>query len=89
VGSIYYKQTPNLIYVLEGDNKTLNIKTGYTYINLPIYCKNLFSISSKKKSALEAVENLIYTKNYAQQSVNVTIIPNYDLKPGSRIYLKN
>lgn len=89
VGSIYYKQTPNLIYVLEGDNKTLNIKTGYTYINLPIYCKNLFSISSKKKSALEAVENLIYTKNYAQQSVNVTIIPNYNLKPGSRIYLKN
>lgn len=91
MGSIYYKQTPNLIYTLS-DDEELGIsdrKTGYVYINLQSSNKNLFSVSSKKKTGIETIQNLIYSKNYIQQPVNLTIIPNYKIEPGSRIYLKN
>jgi hypothetical protein len=57
MGSIYYKQTPNLIYILS-DDEELNIserKTGYVYINLQSSNKNLFSVSSKKKTGIEVI----------------------------------
>lgn len=88
--SIYYKQTPNLIYKLSNEKfDVADMKTGFIYINLPIENKNLFSISSKGKSAIEVIEELIYNKTYVQEPVNITIIPNYDLKVGSRITLIN
>ena len=51
--------------------------------------ENLFTISSKGKSAKERIEELLYNHSYCIESVNITAIPVYHLEPNSRILVKD
>ena len=51
--------------------------------------ENLFTISSKGKSAKERIDELMYNHSYCIESTNITTVPVYHLQPNSRIIIKD
>jgi hypothetical protein len=51
--------------------------------------ENLFTISSKGKSAKERIDELLYNHSYCIESASITTIPIYHLQPNSRILVKD
>ena len=86
IGAIYYKQAPYIIYDFDGEVK--RDLTGYAYIQARGY-EGMFSISSKKKTAIEAVETLIAEKAYNVESISFSMIPDYSLDVNTRARIKN
>lgn len=87
VKTIYYREIPQVIF--QTGIETYEHQTGYTYIQLQGTMENLFTISSKGKSAKERTEELLYTHGYCAESVNLTAIPVYHLEPNSRITIQD
>lgn len=58
---------------------------GYVYIQLPDYLENAFSISTRSKSAMNAIDEMLYQQSYCIESVNINAIPVYSLQPNTRI----
>lgn len=87
VKSIYYKEIPQVIF--QTGEETYEHQTGYTYIQLQGTMENLFTISSKGKSAKERIEELLYTHGYCVESISLTAIPVYHLEPNSRILVRD
>ena len=98
IKSIYYKDTPLIIYYLaqseipgQNPTDTLNqpyIKPGYAYAQLS-NIENLFSISSQGKTAKDELDSLLYTHAYCSESVSLNTIPIYSLQPNTRISIKD
>lgn len=86
IGAIYYKQAPYIIYDFDGEVK--RDLTGYAYIQARGY-EGMFSISSKKKTAIEAVETLIAEKAYNAETISFSMIPDYSLDVNTRARIKN
>lgn len=89
VKSIYYEETPTVLYINSQEFDRDNIESGYTYIFTQPNMENLFRISSRGKSAKEAVDDLLYQHSYCIESVTITAIPIYYLQPNSRIYIRD
>ena len=89
VRAIYFREIPNLIYQISSKNtyNSYDFKTGYTYINLPKNCENLFTISALGKSAKEAIDVLLYNYSYCVETITLNTIPVYYLEPNVRIYV--
>lgn len=87
VKSVYYREVPKVIF--QTGEETYEHQTGYTYVQLQDTMENLFTISSKGKSAKERIEELLQTHGYCTESANITTIPVYHLEPNSRIYIQN
>ena len=87
VKSIYYREIPTTIFQIGAE--TYEHQTGYTYIQLQPTMENLFTISSKGKSAKERIDELMYNHSYCIESTNITAIPVYHLQPNSRIVVKD
>lgn len=89
VRAIYFREIPNLIYQISSKNvyNSYDFKTGYTYINLPKNCENLFTISALGKSAKEAIDVLLYNYSYCIETVTLNTIPVYYLEPNTRIFV--
>ena len=51
--------------------------------------ENLFIISSKGKSAQEAIEELLYKYSYCIESTNITALPVYHLQPNTRVLIRD
>ena len=68
---------------------TTRRKTGYTYVNLPDSMRDLFSISSRGKSAEEEANELFNQHSYCTESITVTSIPIYHLEPNTLIHIRN
>ena len=51
--------------------------------------ENLFTISSKGKSAKERIDELLYNHSYCIESVSVTAVPVYHLQPNSKILIQD
>lgn len=83
VKSIYYREIPNVIF--QTGNEEFEHKTGYVYIQLQNTMENLFTISSKGKSAKERVEELLYNNGCCTETISITALPIYHLEPNSRI----
>ena len=47
--------------------------------------ENLFTISSKGKSAKERIEELLYNNGCCTETISITALPIYHLEPNSRI----
>lgn len=60
-------------------------KPGYVYVQLPEYLENMFSISTRGKSAMSAIDEMLYSMSYCVESVNISAIPVYSLQPNTRI----
>ena len=51
--------------------------------------ENLFTISSKGKSAKERIDELLYNHSCCIENANITTIPVYHLEPNTRILVQN
>lgn len=87
VKSIYYREIPQVIF--QTGIETYEHQTGYTYVQLQNTMENLFTISSKGKSAKERIEELLYTHGYCSESISLTTLPVYHLEPNSRIKVQD
>ena len=62
---------------------------GYTFIRLPTYMENMFSISAQGKSAFDKLDNWLYSFAYCTESISVSALPVYYLQPNTRIFVKD
>lgn len=89
VKSIYFRDTPTVIFFDPYKSTNLDRKTGYTYIQCPSYMEQLFSISGQGKSAIDELDNLLYNHAYCVESVSINAIPIYYLVPNTRIFIED
>lgn len=90
VKAIYFRETPTVIFVNEEDwEEQNNIKLGYTYIKLPPYMQNLFSISSQGKSAKNVLDEYLYNYACCAESISLSCLPIYYLQPNTRIFVRD
>lgn len=82
VKSIYFRDTPNVIFYAPGEEITYEM--GYTYVQAP---EEMFSISAQGKSAKTRLDELIYQHGYCIESASITAIPIYYLEPNTRVYV--
>ena len=83
VKSIYFRETPNVIYAPPGEAGELS---GFRYIQCA-EIDGMFSISAQGKSAKERLDELLYQHSYCIESATITTIPIYYLQPNTRVYL--
>lgn len=87
VKSIYYREIPKTIFQI--GQEAYEHQTGYTYVQLQGTMENLFTISSKGKSAQEKIEELLYQYSYCIESTNLTALPVYHLEPNTRVQVRD
>jgi hypothetical protein len=51
--------------------------------------KNLFTITSKGKSAKEQIDSMLYDYSYCIESTTIVTIPIYRLEPNTRIVVRD
>jgi hypothetical protein len=51
--------------------------------------ENLFTISSKGKSAKERIDELLYNHSYCIENVTITAIPVFHLEPNYKILVRD
>lgn len=86
VKSIYYRDTPNVIFtqnIDEGD-----MISGFKYIQVP-GIDYMFSISAQGKSAKDRIDELLYEHGYCSESISITSVPLYFLQPNTRISIQD
>ena len=103
VKAIYFREIPNVIFydlptdatederesALEELRVQQELKTGYTFIQLPKAMENLFSISSQGQSAKDVLESMMYQHTYCTESISISSLPVYYLEPNTRIFVRD
>lgn len=95
--AIYYKQVPQILFVTGDelqDLKKENLQdfynlSGYNFIQISSAYEKYFSISSRQKSAQDALDDLLYQHLYCSENVTLTSIPIYYLQPNNRIFVRD
>ena len=88
VTSIYFREIPQIIfYGYENDNTIVNEKTGYTYINISDWAKDVFTYSAQGISAKDYIDSQLYNYSYCIEEISLTTIPIYYLEPNTRIFI--
>ena len=87
VKSIYYRDTPKVIFTSAEKFNTEEHKTGYNYFIIRDGYDNMFSISSQGISAKNRIDELIYQYSYCTESVTLQAIPIYYLDVNKRIHV--
>ena len=86
VKRIFYENIPNRIYRNRGEQQNFE---NYSYCDLTPDQWNLFTISSKGKSAKEEIETLLQKHTTSLDSINLKAIPVYYLEPNQKIAVKD
>lgn len=92
INSIYYREVPTVIFVDANTNiqaEKAKKGTGYTYIQLPEYLENLFSMSARGKSAMDVLNEWLYSNAYCAESITINALPVYYLEPNARILVRD
>lgn len=88
VKSVYYKETPSIIFTsFEKFEKEVK-KDGYRYF-LASNLDDMFIRSAQGKSAKEAIDELLYNHSYCADNITLNTVPIYYLEPNTRIRLYN
>lgn len=88
VKSIYFRETPTLIFVDSESPENGNVKTGYTYVNLPSTdLTKLFSLSTQGKSAKTVLDGMLYKYACCADQITFNTLPYYHLQPNKRIFV--
>ena len=88
VKSVYYKETPSIIFTsFEKFEKEVK-KDGYRYF-LASNLDDMFTRSAQGKSAKEAIDELLYNHSYCADNITLNTVPIYYLEPNTRIRLYN
>lgn len=88
IKSIYYRDTPSIIFLEDENSEKDESKTGYKCFQVTGY-EGMFSISSQGKSAKDEIDSLLYNYSYAQESISVSAVPIYYLQPNTRITIND
>lgn len=92
VSAIYYKDTPNILYLNEDfqniNNENYNTNS-FSYFQLNGELSNLYSISTQSKSAFDELQDLLYKFTYCTENITITSLPVYTLKPNYRIMVSS
>lgn len=92
IKAIYFRDVPTVVFI---DKKTSIAEerkkqgSGYTYIKLPEYFENLFSISAQGKSAMDVLNEWLYSYAYCAESITMNTLPIYYLEPNTRILVRD
>ena len=92
IKSIYFRDVPTVIFVDQNSDIAEERRkkgTGYTYIQLPDYLENLFSMSSQGKSAMDILDDWLYSFAYCAESITINTLPIYYLQPNTRISVRD
>lgn len=83
VKAISYREVPNVLFneLNEGDT----LQPGYIYINLPDYLSGMFSLTRRGKSAINLLDQKLYSNSYCTETVSINTLPIYMLEPNTRI----
>ena len=87
ITSIYFRETPNIIYTSYENYNSADIKPGYVYAFISQGLESMFTISSQGKSAKNRIDELLYNHAYCIENINITAIPVYHLEPNTRIFV--
>ena len=87
VKSIYYRDTPKIIFTTQEKLASEERKTGYNYFILPSQSgyENMFSISTQGIDAKNRIDELIYQFSYCTETISLQTIPVYYLDVNRRI----
>lgn len=90
---IMYKDVPDVIFITDDDYgkavTTGSLNTGYHYITLDPAAFNDLSLTTRRKSAKEVIDNLLYNYTHTNDNLSLTTIPIYYLQPNSIVYIYN
>lgn len=86
VKSIYFRETPNIIFVTADEWNSIQKNSAYKYIQVNDI-EGMFRVSSQTKSAKDRLDELIYAHSYSIENVTINAIPIYYLQPNTRIHL--
>lgn len=81
--SIYTAEVPEVLYWLQ--DETLPKSTAYSPLFIPDDLKYKFILSNQGVSVLQQLDNLIMNNATMAETINLTIIPNYNIQPNTRI----
>lgn len=83
VKAISYREVPNVLFnkLNEGDTP----QPGYIYINLPDSLSGMFSLTRRGKSAINLLDQKLYSNSYCTETVSINALPIYMLEPNTRI----
>ena len=88
INSIYFRNIPTIIFYGQEDEDTVvNEKTGYTYINISDWAKDLFTYSTQGISAKDFIDENLYNYVYCIENIQLNTIPIYYLEPNTRIFI--
>lgn len=90
---LMYIDVPDVIFATDNQYMeaiALNaINTGYSYITVSdTFLQNL-SMTTRRKSAKEVLDNLLYEYTYIKDSISLTTIPMYHLQPNTIVHVYN
>jgi hypothetical protein len=60
IKSIYFRETPSIIYQEPDSNNEFQQETGYRYIQIGTMYDNMFSLSPQGKGAKDRLDELLY-----------------------------
>lgn len=90
---IMYRDTPDVIFTLSNQYREAyalnNLNTGYYYITVSSTLFNELSLTMRRKSAKEVIDNLLYNYTHTNDSLSLTTVPIYYLQPNSIVYIYN
>lgn len=86
VKSIYYRATPEVLFVLADDK--VKGDTAYSRVQISEANREMFELSTQGNSAIDAVNDLVSNNLCQAESLSITSIPIYYLEPNTRIYIK-
>lgn len=87
ITAVAYRDVPPFIFYCSGEGKKMSYLEGYTWINVPDSLKDDFVLRKKSYSAMELVEQYLYSYGNMAETKTISIIPNYNLEPNRKIML--
>ena len=88
VKAIFYKEIPNVMFVNpddESEDLANDTQLNYVRMNIPEYLDGYLTISTRGKSAKEALDDLLYENTFFQDQITIQAVPIYYLEPNTRI----
>ena len=84
IKALSYNNVPNIIFGSLPENPS----AGYRYFNAP-ELEDMFTKSTKGKSAVDEVEAMLYKYGYCAESVSISTIPIYYLEPNTTVSIND
>ena len=89
VKSIYFKETPEILFIIPGKDTDIKIDTTvYSIIYIQENLQELFARSAQGISAIAKANDLIYQHTISTEALSITSVPIYYLEPNTRIYVE-